>query len=361
MKRFFRIILWILGLFVLLLLAFIVFSMITEFRPHPKERLAVKSNSQNVSDSSCWATILTWNLGYGGLGEDMDFFYDGGARVRPTKYSLQQSWDGIRGFLEEKRNVDFYLFQEVDQSSGRSHYLDQVQELEKQFGGYATSFAINYHCRFVPVPPLNPMEGVTSGQMIISRFHVDSAFRMGFDIHPGWPGRLFYMKRCFLVNYLSWANGKILVLINVHNSAFDSTGKFRFREMEQLGEFMKKSYEAGMYVVAGGDWNANPPDFDPTRIISGDSVFTDPFSSMMNHLPGWKVVSDPQIPTNRHVDAPYIHGETPTTILDFFVVSPNIDSIQVRTHSLGFKWTDHQPVEMKCWFSEKRGVSNRDF
>ena len=65
-------------------------------------------------------------------------------------------------------------------------------------------------------------------------------------------------------------------------------------------------------------------------------------------LPGdWQWVFDPSLPTNRDVDAPYERGKTKTTIIDFFVVSPNVEVIQVKTTDIGFEWADHQPVEMK--------------
>lgn len=256
----------------------------------------------------------------------------------------------ILPILRAIKNIDFCLLQEVDQASKRSYDVDQVQEISQSLSEYGHTYAINYRSQFVPVPPLNPMGPVTSGQMILSKYHVDSAIRIGFDKHPAWPGRLFYMKRCFLVNYIPLTNGKTVVLINIHNSAFDSSGQFRKREMEQLGAFIQKAYQSGKYVIAGGDWNANPPGFDPTKIESGDSVFVDPFAEMMAHLPGWQGASDPRVPTNRHVDTPYKQGATPTTILDFFVASPNIDILKDETFPLGFICTDHQPAILSCCF-----------
>ena len=32
--------------------------------------------------------VVTWNIGYAGLDREMDFFYDGGTRVRPARAAL---------------------------------------------------------------------------------------------------------------------------------------------------------------------------------------------------------------------------------------------------------------------------------
>jgi endonuclease/exonuclease/phosphatase family metal-dependent hydrolase len=47
------------------------------------------------------------------------------------------------------------------------------------------------------------------------------------------------------------------------------------------------------------------------------------------------------------VDRPYVKGITGTTIIDFFVVSPNVEILSVKTLGNNFAWSDHQPVLMK--------------
>ena len=59
---------------------------------------------------------------------------------------------------------------------------------------------------------------------------------------------------------------------------------------------------------------------------------------------GWQVVIDPAIPTTRTNEQPYKSGMNYTTIIDGFIVSPNITVEEVRGLDLGFAITDHQPV-----------------
>ncbi|UPT68537.1 MAG: hypothetical protein M0D57_07875 [Sphingobacteriales bacterium JAD_PAG50586_3] len=61
----------------------------------------------------------------------------------------------------------------------------------------------------------------------------------------------------------------------------------------------------------------------------------------------WNVVYDPSKPTNRANKTAYVANETFTTLIDFYMASPNIKIMDVRTVDLGFANSDHQPVYLK--------------
>ena len=175
-------------------------------------------------------------------------------------------------------------------------------------------------------------------------FVPDITERIDFGTKYSWPKRLVFLKRCFLVSRFHLNDGKDLVIINTHNLVFDEEGKLRKKEMEKLNKFILKEFRKGNYIVAGGDWNQNPRGFQAGEILSGDQVkeivpLIDP-----GFLPGWQFVYDPTLPTNRDVDHFYQKGVTKTTIIDFFVVSPNIEVKSVKTIATGFENSDHQPV-----------------
>jgi endonuclease/exonuclease/phosphatase family metal-dependent hydrolase len=134
--------------------------------------------------------------------------------------------------------------------------------------------------------------------------------------------------------------------LNIHNSAFDTGGAFRKQELEVLSHFMIDQAHAGNFVVAGGDWNANPPGFSPEEILTGDMVFSDDFLELGAFFPGWTFAYDKDMPTNRHANQPYEKGKTQTSILDFFLLSPNVELCSIKTVSSGFRYSDHQPVIM---------------
>jgi endonuclease/exonuclease/phosphatase family metal-dependent hydrolase len=117
--------------------------------------------------------------------------------------------------------------------------------------------------------------------------------------------------------------------------------------MAVLKDLMLREYEKGNFVITGGDWNQNPVGYSIGQFSNSDVGKTIEPQIARNFLPeGWQWVFDPEIPTNRDVDQPYTKGKTPTTIIDFFVVSPNVSVIDVKTEDLGFQWCDHQPVRM---------------
>ncbi len=354
MKPILKMLAWIIGVFVfsgiLIVAGFLAYSAIMEYKPPPVEPGEITEAGCSALDTSLSFSLITWNIGYGGLGKEMDFFYDGGTRVRPDSNYFRQSCNGILRFLKAHDSVDFFLLQEVDIHSKRSYYLDEIDWLSDGLSGFCRVFATNYNCRFVPVPVSNPMGRVYSGMSIFSRFRVDSADRNSFDKHMPWPGRLFYMKRCFLTSRFFLPDDRQLVLVNIHNSAFDTGGILRKREMEMIRKFMIHEYKQGNYLVAGGDWNANPPGFRPEMIRTGDRIKQVEFTDLNEYFPGWTFAFDPTAPTNRNVDTPYEHGVTPTTIIDFFLVSPNVEVIAAETFNTGFSWSDHQPVYLRVRF-----------
>ena len=343
-----RVIFWAIGVIIVTVVViaggFFLFSILTEYHPAPIEPVSVtETTSQQIGTTTSFS-VITWNLGYGGLGSEMDFFYDGGKNVHPEKSYFEQSISGIGNFLKENDTVDFFLLQEVDRNSKRSYYLDEVGWLKTLLPGFCISYATNYNCRFVPIPPTQPMGRVTSGLVTCSRYYPDEVTRYGFDKHFRWPDRLFYLKRCFIVSRYSLPDGHQLVMINIHNSAFDTGGVLRTREMEMIRAFMFSEYKAGNYLIAGGDWNANPPGFNPEVIKTGDLIKLDDFPELSTYFPGWEFAYDPKHPTNRDVNSPYEHGATPVTIIDFFLVSPNIKVLEIQTFKTGLDQSDHQPV-----------------
>jgi hypothetical protein len=111
---------------------------------------------------------------------------------------------------------------------------------------------------------------------------------------------------------------------------------------------MRHAYKFGHYVIAGGDWNLNPADWPGLSYLSGDKPFRhNALEPVSGPEEGWQVVYDPDYPTNRDVSGPYMPGETPCTILDFFVCSPNINVLEIKSLYNKFEYSDHQPVYLR--------------
>lgn len=348
MATFVRKVLWGLGIFVscviIFALALVGFLMLTEFSPPSHLAPEVNGNGGKFDPSSREFTFFTWNIGYAGLGRDMDFFYDGGKMVMPSEKQSGLYFDGIKSQVKSFDTVDFIFLQEADVHAKRSWYTDEVAGLAGPLSSYSRVYATNYDCRFVPMPLRAPMGRVVSGLVTFAKAVPDDAGVQYFDAFFPWPTRVVFLKRCFILLRYALDNGKKLVVINTHNSAFDSTGQLRKRELATLDSVMSSEYKLGNYVVAGGDWNNNPRGFSVSSITSGDKVTEIDPQIGPGFLPGWQFVFDPLHPSNRYVDMPYKPGVTRTTIIDFFVVSPNIEVTRVATVPTGFAWSDHEAV-----------------
>ena len=324
-----------------LLALILTYAHLTYFEPDEVTTLFTSEKADTMSETAVFS-VMTWNIGYAGLDKDMDFFYDGGKKMRTTREQTLINLDAILAFIKSKENTDFFLLQEIDSGSRRSYYIDMTASIAQTLPGTHQAFAKNYDVRFVPVPWHSPMGKVTSGIMTAGKHTPSLVKRHRFPGSYHWPERLFSLQRCFLMNRYPLSNGKELVLINTHNSAFDD-GNLRKLQMDYLQKVLLDEFEQGNYVIAGGDFNQCPPGFEPDFYFN---IFDDVNVMYIpeNYLPGWHFVYDANMPTNRRVHAPYNPATTKTTLIDFFIASPNIKPIKVEGIHLDFQHSDHNPV-----------------
>jgi len=295
-------------------------------------------------------SVITWNIGYAGLGSASDFFYDGGKMARPRKGDFMLYQEYILKQIRAFDTVNLILLQEVDINSKRSFKSNQYRLIGNALSSHAGYFVKNYDVAYVPLPVFSPMGMVESGISFFgNRKVVESSWKV-YEGNQSWPLGLFMPDRCYTVSVSDILPSGKLYVFNTHNSAFDD-GSLRSRQLEQLYSEMNRVYEAGYYVIAGGDWNLNPSGYENSTFLSGDISFS---ITNIREVDGpgrsWKVIYDPAYPTNRDVSSPYKPGMTPTSIIDFFVCSPNINVLEVKTLYDGFASSDHHPVYMKFSF-----------
>lgn len=334
---------------------FLGWATLSNYKPDAVESLPVKGEGLQIVAMGDTINLITWNIGYAGLGKEMDFFYEGGKRVRPSATEYQSYLNGVLRSLAMVDRPDFVLLQEIDRKAKRSYYTDEVVLLDSLFDGYSSSYASNYDVGFVPVPLAEPMGRVLAGLATLSRYRSDDAKRVAFPSSYAWPKKLFMLDRCFLLTRYKLAGGKELILINTHNSAFDDAAVMRKQELALLQKTMRYEFALGNYVIVGGDWNQNPLPFDPAAITDSNKSYriTPPIPD--DFIPAdWKWAFDPEKATNRNVNEPYQKGHTGTTIIDFFVLSPNFEVLDVKTLPQGFLFSDHQAVQLKVSFHKNK-------
>lgn len=321
------------------------YATITDFQPPPKETLEVMNPQDKTPDKQTFSFMI-WNIGYAGLGAESDFFYDGGTMVRPSYDQCDKYLSGIRHIVQAAGNTDFVMLQEVDIDSRRSYHFNELRAIASRQAYHSYTYAPNYNVDWVPMPletPWDVLGRVRAGLATYSKYKVASAERYQYPGKYPWPKRVFMLDRCFLVERVALNSGKELVVINTHNSAYDG-GTLKKEEMKMLKEFVLAEYDKGNYVIVGGDWNQNPPGFDNNTFAKAGDTY-DQSQVPEDYLPeGWQFVYDPKTPTNRKLAKAYDPDKTFTTIIDFYLLSPNIEPLKVHTGDLGFQFSDHQPV-----------------
>ena len=299
-------------------------------------------------------TAVTYNIGFGAYTPDFSFFMDGGkSSWAKSRESVINCIDGSVDLIKE-HNADFALIQEVDYDSTRSHHVDERAQILSQFPDYSSAFAVNFHSAFLFYPITQPHGASNSGILTLSNTEINSALRRSLPIAES-VKKLVDLDRCYSISRIPVENGKELVILNTHTSAYGTDGDLQTQQMKKMFDDMKAEYDKGNYVIAGGDWNHD---------FTGDSkyVLNDSKNKEMESLSwaaefpaelipeGFSRVMDYEsgvtVPSCRNADIPYSKDNF-VVILDGFIVSDNIKTSYVDIIDVGFEYSDHNPVEMR--------------
>ena len=333
-----------LGVILLTAIGLFVWLWVTEYRPAAEEPVTVETPVEQVLDKDTF-TVLSWNVGYCGLGEESDFFMDGGEMVRPESRDwVVENLAGARGFISGVK-ADFTLLQEIDSNSRRSYRVDEVSELREKLG-MTSAYAMNFSTNFVPYP-WPPLGRVHSGLLTFSRYTVTDATRISLPCPFSWPMSMVNLKRCLLVTRIPIkGTSKELVIVNLHLEAYDD-GEGKAAQSQQLRDFLDEEYGKGNYVIAGGDWNQLFPDTESVWPNTHEELWTPGYLDEAELASGWRYVWDDTVPTCRLLNQPYDQDDTENTqyyVIDGFLVSPNLEVESVETMDEYFAFSDHNPV-----------------
>ncbi|KAA0948687.1 endonuclease/exonuclease/phosphatase family protein [Sporosarcina sp. ANT_H38] len=344
-KRSLKIVGWIALIPVLICTLFLIYVTVVDYKPPVQVQLDTDNNKGNELKQGEPFTATTFNIGYAGLDQGQDFFMDGGTMSRSSsKLQTKENLSSIAAILKETRS-NLYVLQEVDINSSRSDHINEVDELANLLPEYSQTFALNYKVPWVPVPVLHPMGSVHSGLLTLSTFQSTSHTRFDLPGKESWPVQQMELDRAFIASRFPVDNGKELVLINLHLSAFDKGGEIRKQQLDFLENYISQEIEKGSYLMIGGDWNHSLPGTDPKNFKSQQEwpewlqSFPDSFSAE-----GFQWANDPTTPSVRTLDIPYEKDVNFLAVIDGFLVSPNIEIVSVKGHDLSFENSDHNPV-----------------
>lgn len=387
MKKLLKVILILVLIIIFAAVALIAFLSVTEYKPAEKESLeiqqstgagaggvdtssgneessgAAESGGSGASDAGATGTgagaggksasntlsILSWNIGYGGLGKNAQFVMDGGkGNGTPSKEDAANYLTQIRNTIK-KQDADINILQEVDVNSSRSYGVNQAQDIAGALDGSSWAHALNYSCKFVPYP-WPPIGKVNSGLETISKLGLEDATRISLPCPFNWPVRVANLKRCLLVSHIKIPQGTLAV-VNLHLEAYDD-GEGKAAQTQLLLKVIEEEYKAGNYVIAGGDWNQSFPGAIDAYPIKESSTWT-PGALDESMLPkGWSFACSTQNPSCRLLNQPY-NADTEKQqyyVIDGFVVSPNVTVKNIKTLDLEFQASDHNPVRLEVSF-----------
>ncbi len=334
-----------LAVLVLFFLWLLIWLSLGEFRPEDVEEITPEGKASDILYPGEYVTVMTWNMGYGALGDNADFFMDGGKGVRTADEDrVKENVAAVRDEITEF-SPDVVFLQECDVDSARSHRVDEAAFLTTALRGYESCFAYNYRVLYVPYP-LPTIGQVNSGLLTLSRYSASEAERVQLPCPFSWPVRLLNLKRCLLVERIPIRySDKELVLVNLHLEAYDD-GEGKAAQTAQLRQLLEAEAEAGNYVIAGGDFNQifsgveNPYPSREGMWLPGE-LDTNAFTE------GWQFLMDIEKPSCRSLDRPLAGADTEDFqyyLIDGFIVSEELSVEYLGTHDLGFVNSDHNPV-----------------
>lgn len=284
--------------------------------------------------------IVSWNIGYAGLGDDMDFFYDGGKSVQCSKERTEANLQSIVTFLKQHRDADFILLQEVDFDSKRSYHINEYEYIRAAIPEFMGWRGLNYVSTFVPIPLTDPIGSVKSGVVILSKYAPTEVLRLAYPRGFSFPIRLFNLKRCLLTaSFKVSGRGNMLYINTTHNTAYD-TGNMRKDELDFLRNYLKGKPLA----ITAGDWNCTPPGYTPSKAELEDPNFSPLPLYKEEFDASWQFLSDTGTYSTRYGYEPYNPKTTTRTILDFALLGSDIEPISAKTIELNYKNSDHNPV-----------------
>lgn len=339
---------------------YIVYMQMNYYRIEDHTALEAGNNQEQILKPGETYTAVTCNIGFGAYGPDYSFFMDTGEMEDGTrtagKYGKAISRESVETNTKsaakelEKLNADFMLLQEVDVDADRSYHVNQKEVMIKRFGDYGNVFANNFHSAYLFYPFSDPHGAVEAGLLNLSRYEIAEAERRSYPVDNSFVTKFTDLDRCFSVMRLPVEGGKQLVLINSHMSAYDKGGLIRAQQLELLNSVMEEEYQAGNYVIVGGDFNhalgkAAAEGFpSKQKYPAWVSILTQ--EEMAEGIRIVQAENELDVPTCRGADIPYTKGVNYTTVVDGFLASDNVKAAAENVDT-DFGYSDHNPVLLR--------------
>lgn len=349
------------GVLLVVTAGYVAYLFVSYHRIEDKLALEVKEPVAETKETQALKTgeeysALTYNVGFGAYIPDFSFFMDGGkSSWAKSKESVQETITGASDLIKSL-NPDFALIEEVDLDATRSYHVDQYDLFTKSLPEYYSVFAVNYDSAFLMYPFTQPHGKSKAGIAMYSRYPVVSSLRRSFPVSTSLT-KFFDLDRCYSISRIPVENGKELVVIALHMSAYGNSDAIREGQISMLCEDMEKEYQAGNYVICGGDFNHDLKALENDKQEKASWAYPFPRESLPQHfmfcLDSFSAQERESMWNSaRNADMEYVPEETYTVTLDGFIISDNVECIKYENINTGYQFSDHDPVFMTFQLKE---------
>ena len=316
--------------------------------------------------------VVTWNIRFGIA--RFPFFGDScGDGVILDDVAIERNMLAIADSIVAM-DADIVLLQEVDVSSKRTGYMDQVQFLldntHLNYGCYASMWKADYI-------PSDGIGRIDAGNAILSKYVLTDAERIQLRLRTDQDGltKYFYLRRNIVKAKIPALaqNGKDLFAVNIHATAF-ATDDTKQQHINKYVEVLGDISATGNLFVTGGDLNSVPPgsvvDFCLNDMCDDEEFHTETDGgphkegSYFNNFEGEPTLLDPLYSsihmyqsaidsTVKNGPEHFTHG--PSTSyemndikydrkLDYLFTNGEWISDSSKTHQAAWELSDHMPV-----------------
>ena len=223
--------------------------------------------SQESAVFSNTLKVMTWNIRFGA--GRIPFFGDScGDRVLMTEPETLGYMDSIIVYINSTQ-PDVLLLQEVDISSKRSAYINQLQYIldntHLNYGAYASM----WNSEIIASDGLGKVD---AGNAVLSRWEITDAERIKLPLRTDQDAltQYFYLRRNILKAKINIPElDTTLYAVNIHATAF-ATDDTKEKHIEKYKEVLDSLHSQEFLFVTGGDLNSVPPDADFTDFCIDD-------------------------------------------------------------------------------------------
>mgnify|MGYP000660418566 CR=1 FL=1 len=203
--------------------------------------------------------VMTWNIRFGAA--RIPFFGDScGDRVLMTQAETEGYLNSIVDYINSTE-PDILLLQEVDISSKRSAYVNQLQYIldrtHLNYGAYASM----WNAEIIPSDGLGKVD---AGNAILSRWKITDAERIQLPLRTDQDDltQYFYLRRNILKAKIALDEGNEIYAVNIHATAF-ATDDTKKKHIAKYKEVLDSLVVQEAIFITGGDFNSIPTDAEP--------------------------------------------------------------------------------------------------